>query len=122
MVLAPTEQTGPARRLALAGAITELAAEQALQSRLGMLAEPLHRGRAGTLMRASKALTAIGAAGALLAGRSRIGSAISGAALLAGSAATRFGIFEAGQASARDPRYTVIPQRQRIERGESVGA
>jgi hypothetical protein len=42
--------------------------------------------------------------------------------LLAGSACTRFGIFEAGQASARDPRYTVVPQRARIESGESVGA
>jgi hypothetical protein len=34
--------------------------------------------------------------------------------LLAGSAATRFGIFEAGMASARDPRYTVEPQRDRV--------
>jgi len=39
-----------------------------------------------------------------------------GAALLAGSAGTRFAIFEAGQASARDPRYTVIPQRERADR------
>jgi hypothetical protein len=36
-------------------------------------------------------------------------------ALLAGSAATRFGIFHAGQQSAADPRYTVIPQRNRLE-------
>jgi hypothetical protein len=27
---------------------------------------------------------------------------------------TRFGIFEAGLASARDPKYTVVPQRQRL--------
>jgi len=46
-----------------------------------------------------------GAAGAL--------SALSGAALLAASALTRFGIFEAGMASARDPKYTIVPQRQR---------
>ncbi|MCW3008484.1 MAG: polysulfide reductase nrfd, partial [Solirubrobacterales bacterium] len=45
----------------------------------------------------------------------RAGAALSGAALLAGSAATRFGIFEAGRASARDPRHTVIPQRARLE-------
>ena len=40
--------------------------------------------------------------------------------LLGASACTRFAIFEAGQASARDPRYTVVPQRERLAaaRGE----
>ena len=42
-----------------------------------------------------------------------------GAALMAASALTRFGVFEAGRASARDPKYTVGPQRQRLrEQGE----
>jgi len=50
----------------------------------------------------------------LLASRSRFAAVMSGAALLAGSALNRFGIFEAGQASARDPKYTVVPQRERI--------
>ena len=40
---------------------------------------------------------------------------LSGLALLAGSACTRFGVFEAGQQSARDPKYTVVPQRERLE-------
>ncbi len=45
-------------------------------------------------------------------------AALSGAALLGASAATRFGVFHAGMASARDPKYTVVPQRQRLdERG-----
>ena len=61
-----------------------------------------------------------GAAGTMLAGRSRAVAVVSGAALLAGSACTRFGVFEAGQASARDPRYTVVPQRERLDRGEPV--
>jgi hypothetical protein len=39
---------------------------------------------------------------------------------MAGSACTRFGVFEAGQASARDPKYTVVPQRERLNRGEPV--
>jgi hypothetical protein len=30
------------------------------------------------------------------------------------SALTRFGVFHAGQASARDPKYTVVPQRARL--------
>ena len=41
-------------------------------------------------------------------------NAICGAALLTASALTRFGIFEAGRASARDPKYTVRPQRERL--------
>ena len=48
----------------------------------------------------------------------RAAAAVSGAALLASSAATRFGVFLAGKASAADPRYTVEPQRRRLaERG-----
>ena len=50
------------------------------------------------------------------AGRSRSAAVLSGAALLAGSAFTRFGVFEAGMESARDPKYVVVPQRERIER------
>jgi len=34
---------------------------------------------------------------------------------MAASAATRWGIFHAGLASAADPKYTVVPQRERRE-------
>jgi hypothetical protein len=72
-----------------------------------------------TMMQAAEALTAAGLAGAVLAGRSRAAAALSGAALMAASALTRFGVFEAGRASARDPKYTVGPQRERRrEQGE----
>jgi hypothetical protein len=38
---------------------------------------------------------------------------------MAASALTRFGVFEAGRVGARDPKYTVGPQRQRLrESGE----
>jgi hypothetical protein len=40
-------------------------------------------------------------------------SALAGAACVAASVMTRFGIFEAGLASARDPKYVVVPQRER---------
>ena len=117
MLGAPVAETGPARRLAAAGALLELAAERRMEARMGVTAEPLHTGTAGRLMRASQALTALGAAGAAtVGGRSRIGAAVSGAALLAGSAALRYGVFEAGMHSARDPKYTVVPQRQRLTR------
>ena len=37
-----------------------------------------------------------------------------GLSLLGASAITRFGIVEGGMASARDPRYTMVPQKERI--------
>ncbi|MGH3330280.1 MAG: NrfD/PsrC family molybdoenzyme membrane anchor subunit [Nocardioidaceae bacterium] len=120
MLAAPPEQAGPARRMALGGAVAELLAERQMERSMGITAEPLHKGKAGRLMKAARALTVAGAAGSLLAGRSRTAAVVSGAALMAGSACTRFGIFEAGQESARDPKYTVVPQRERLERGEPV--
>ena len=120
MVGAPLHEAGPARRLAVGGALLELAAEHRMERSMGITAEPLHQGRAGTLMKASKILTVAGAAGAALLGRrSRVAAALSGAALMAGSACTRFAVFEAGQASAKDPRYTVVPQRERLARRQA---
>jgi hypothetical protein len=116
MVTTPVAQTGPARTFALGGALVELAMEQRMQRSMGLTAEPLHHGKAGSYMRAAKALTVAGAAGTLLSGRSRTAAVLSGVALLAGSACTRFGVFEAGLESARDPKYTVVPQRERIDR------
>ena len=120
LVAAPVHETGPARRLAVGGALLELVMERQMERSMGVTAEPLHHGKAGRLMRAAKALTAAGAAGALLSGRSRAVAVASGAALLAGSWCTRFGVFEAGQESARDPKYTVVPQRERLERDGPV--
>jgi hypothetical protein len=90
-----------------------------LLKRVGMVAEPYRTGRPGRLMSVSRNLTAV-AAGAtlLLGGRSRTVSALAGAAGVAASVMTRFGIFEAGLASARDPKYTVVPQRRRLDSRE----
>ena len=118
MIGSPVAENAPARRLAVGGALLELAVERKMERAMGIPAEPLHAGHAGALMRASAALTVAGAAGAaLLAGRSRAAAVVSGAALMAGSACLRFGVFEAGQASAKDPRYTVVPQRERLAQG-----
>jgi hypothetical protein len=115
MLGASTADAGPARRLALAGAALELSAESRMESSMGVAVEPLHSGRAGRLSKASRALTVAGALGALVGRRSRLVSAAAGGALLAGSACFRFAIFEAGQESARDPKYTVVPQRERVD-------
>ncbi|MGC4892756.1 NrfD/PsrC family molybdoenzyme membrane anchor subunit [Micromonospora sp. DT31] len=116
LLAAPVGQAGPARRLAVAGAAMELWGSHRVENRLGLLSEPYTRGTAGKLLRAGRALTAAGVAGALLGRRSRLLSAASGSALLAASLCTRFGIFHGGVASARDPRYTVVPQRERLDR------
>jgi formate-dependent nitrite reductase membrane component NrfD len=114
LIVAPTAETEPAARMAVLGALVELGAEQLMERRLGMIAETLHEGAAGKRLRVAKALTAAGGIGAgLLARRNRPAAVAAGAALLAGSAFTRFGLFEAGMASARDPKYTVEPQRRR---------
>ena len=123
MLMSPLHESGPARRLAIAGAVAELAVEHRMEHSMGLSAEALHEGTPGKLMKASKALTAAGALGAaLFGGCSRVGAAVSGIALMAGSACTRFGVFEAGQESARDPKYTVVPQRERVERRRAEAA
>jgi hypothetical protein len=57
-----------------------------------------------------------------VSGRTRAGQIASGTLLAAGSLLTRFGVFDAGMASARDPKYTVIPQRERLAARQSLAA
>jgi hypothetical protein len=114
-------EAAPARRLATAGAALELYGAHRVETRLGLLSEPYRTGRAGRLLRAGRALTALGVAGAWLGRRSRVASVASGVALLAASVATRFGIFEGGVASANDPKYTVRPQRERLAEADLDG-
>ncbi|MET0422747.1 MAG: NrfD/PsrC family molybdoenzyme membrane anchor subunit [Actinoplanes sp.] len=105
----------PARRMAVIGAALELYGAHRVESTKGLLSEPYRDGRAGRLLRAGRALTAAGVAGALLGRRSRVVSALAGASLLTASALTRFGIFDGGVASAKDPKYTVVPHRERLD-------
>jgi formate-dependent nitrite reductase membrane component NrfD len=120
LLTVPVEHAGPARRMAVAGSVLELAMSTRMESAMGLAAEPMHQGRAGRYLKSARVLTATGGLlAATLAGRSRAISVLSGAALLAGSAATRFGIFHTGQQSAQDPRYTVVPQRQRLNQQQN---
>jgi formate-dependent nitrite reductase membrane component NrfD len=114
-LLLPPGDAGPARRLAIGAAAAELAAAQAMEKRLGeLVAEPYKQGAAGKLTRASKLCVAAGAGLLAWKGRRSRGAAIAGSSLLlAGEVALRFAVWQAGKQSARDPRYTVIPQRAR---------
>jgi formate-dependent nitrite reductase membrane component NrfD len=115
MVMARPEHAEPARNLALIGAAAELVAKSLLIQRLGPAAQPYQSGEAGRLMETAEILTAGGLTAAALSGRNRAVAAAAGIALAASSALTRLGIFSAGRASARDPSYTIGPQRNRID-------
>jgi formate-dependent nitrite reductase membrane component NrfD len=122
MLAAPVSQTGPARRMAVAGAALEVAASRTMEHKLGLSGEAYTTGRPHTLRKWSEILTVTGAVGAVVSGNRRWAVAASGAALLAGSALQRFGVFEAGVASTKDPKYVVVPQRERLNQRQTAAA
>ncbi len=122
LIGAPLAQSGPARRAAVLGAVAELAAQVPMKRSMGLAAEALESGAPGRWHRASELLTAAGAVTAAVSGRSRALSAAAGVALLGGSLTTRLAVFYAGQESAKDPRYTVVPQRERVDARAAAAA
>jgi hypothetical protein len=120
IAVAPAE-AGPARRLAVGGVLVENALFALMRKRLGMLGEPYASGESGRYRKVSRTCTIGGAA--LLAGpgrRSRLAAAAGGALVLAGEVAMRWSVFKAGFQSARDPKYTVAPQRARADAARSA--
>jgi formate-dependent nitrite reductase membrane component NrfD len=114
-MVTPTGSAGPARRAAIAGVAAELGLMQAMEHRLGFVGEVYKHGAAGRLNKISKACTLAGAAILARGGRrSRLAAAGGSALVLAGEVALRWSVFKAGFQSARDPRYTVIPQKERL--------
>ncbi|WP_188988098.1 NrfD/PsrC family molybdoenzyme membrane anchor subunit [Saccharopolyspora thermophila] len=114
-LLAAPGDEGPACRMAVAGVALEFGAFERMRRRAGMVGEVYEQGRVGAVLRAAKVLNGLGAGAALFARHSRAAAIAAGACLTAAAVATRYGIFEAGRVSARDPRYTVVPQRQRAD-------
>ncbi|MDQ0259835.1 formate-dependent nitrite reductase membrane component NrfD [Sinomonas atrocyanea] len=122
MVTTPVGEASPARKLAVLGVIGDVVATRVMEHRMDpVAAEPLHEGKAGAMLAWSERLAVAGGLGTLLAGRSRAVAAASGLALLAASALTRFGVFEAGLSSAKDPRYTIEPQKNRLAARRAAG-
>jgi formate-dependent nitrite reductase membrane component NrfD len=114
LLLGP-EDAGPARRLAIAGVAGEVGLMEVMRRRLGFVGEVYEKGTAGRLARASKALTCVGAGLLAWKGRRSRAAAVTGSALvLGGELALRWAVFKAGFQSARDPRYVVVPQRERL--------
>ena len=115
-ILTSTDNAGPARRLAVGGALAEIGAAELMKYRLGrFLAEPYGMDGTKGYDKLSRVLSGLGAAVVGLGGRkSRKAAVAGGAMVLAGAALERFSIFRAGFRSARDPKYTVMPQRERL--------
>lgn len=122
LVLTERGQTGPARALAVAGVIGDVAGMAYTKSTMHELeAEPLEEGTAGRRMKWAERLAIAGGVGALFAGRSRAVAVASGLALLSASALTRFGVLEAGLESVKDPRRVIEPQKARLAARRAKG-
>jgi formate-dependent nitrite reductase membrane component NrfD len=108
------EEAGPAQRLAVGGVVGELAWMKVMEKRLGFVGEVYKQGAAHRFGRIAKACTAAGAGLLAWQGTRRRSTLVGGSALvLAGELALRWSIYKAGFQSARDPKYTVLPQRRR---------
>jgi hypothetical protein len=113
----------PARRLAVGGAVVAVGAAAAMEKALGGIGEPYSSGAAGKLSRLAGALNLAGAALIAARGRRSPAAAVAGGAVLtAGIVTERWAVFRAGFQSAADPKYTVGPQRARVQSGEARGA
>ncbi|HZS24264.1 MAG TPA: NrfD/PsrC family molybdoenzyme membrane anchor subunit [Gaiellaceae bacterium] len=116
-VLCAPDAARPARRLAVGGVVAEGLVMHAMERRLGEVGEVYHRGPAGAFSWAARGLAGGGALLLATRGRrSRGASVLGGAMVCAGELCLRFAVFHAGKQSARDPKYTVRPQRERADR------
>ncbi|MBV8955148.1 MAG: hypothetical protein JO179_13505, partial [Solirubrobacterales bacterium] len=117
------EHAGPARRLALAGALVEVGSSEIMRRGLGEHAEAYDAQPSKALRLISAACLAAGSALVAARGRSsRAAAAAGGVLLAAGALSARWNVFKAGFASARDPRYVVGPQRRAVDEGRRQGA
>ncbi|MGO2037713.1 MAG: NrfD/PsrC family molybdoenzyme membrane anchor subunit [Brevibacterium sp.] len=114
----PGDKLHRAEKLLIAGAIGTAAAEVGAR---------IFKKKLGTVVAAGSSRCAVGTSAG--AGKRswktraalRALSLVSGTALAAASAYTRFGVLEAGIESAKDPRHVVEPQRARLEERRARG-
>lgn len=130
-VMTPTAHARPARNLAMVGVAIELIASEVMEQSMDETeAEPLRTGEPGRLLGWSKTLAAVGGATTAVAAfaakrrwrSARLIAGLGGLSLVASSALNRFGVFRAGLESAKDPRYTVEPQKRRLEERGGEGS
>ena len=114
-IATPPRDAGPARRLAVLGALGAQVTAARMERRLGALAAPYRRGDAGRYARIARGAMLAGAATIVAARGNRAAVTGGGLAVLGGVVAERWSVFRAGFDSAADPAFTVAPQRARRE-------
>lgn len=114
----PAGNTGSAKRMMIAGALAMVGSARWMEHKLGkLLSQPYRTGKAGTLKRVSAALALGGVAAALYGRKCRFVNTIAATMVAASGIAERYAILAAGKQSALDPKYTVQPQRERLNQG-----
>ncbi len=114
-LLAGAGAGSPAARLAVLGGAVEIAAGEAMRRRLGpVVGEVYEHGLASRIEWPARIATGLGTAAVALGGKRRGVRRLGAALLFAGAALQRYGTYVAGHQSARDPKYVVVPQRERL--------
>lgn len=130
MIPTPVAAAAPAQRLTMLGSVVDLIATRIMFAQMDETeAEPLRTGEPGRLLRLSQGLAIVGGVGAVAARTlstraptlARVIAGVSGGAAVVSSALNRLGVFRAGMASAKDPRFTVEPQKRRLARRRAQG-
>ena len=122
MITTPTKEIGPVQKLALAGVVGDMLSVKAMKKEMHPVeAEPLEEGKAGKKLHLAEKLLVAGGVLGLFAKKHRAIAVASGICLASASALTRFGILDAGFQSAEHPRYTVIPQKDRLAKRRAQG-
>ena len=122
LALTPVAQAAPARAMAVAGSLLELAADTVMERRLDpVVRRSYERSSVRALHTRARACALAGGLTVALLGRSRTAAAAGGSLLVAGSALQRWAIFKAGVASAQDPDQTVEPQRRKKHARQLTG-
>jgi formate-dependent nitrite reductase membrane component NrfD len=105
--LTPVAEAAPARRLAIGGAVAEIAAAQLMHRRVGELVDAYK-----SPMEKSSTIALAAGAGliAATARRSRAAAVAGGALVTAGAVLARWNVYKAGFKSARDRRHTLLTQ------------
>jgi Polysulphide reductase, NrfD len=115
-LFAPPEQNALARRAMIAGAVGTQLAERAMEHRLGpFLFEPYKIGKGGAFKRVSDFLCLAGGVLAVAGGRNTVTTRAAAACIAVSGMFERFAVSAAGKQSAKDPKYVVGPQRERVD-------
>lgn len=109
--IADEQGAAPARRLAIAAGVAELAADRWMVQRLGALGGAYDRGAARRWHAVGRWSTAVGTLGLFIGARRARFARLGAVALATGSACERFAVMAAGHNSVEDPQQVLVSQR-----------